>query len=92
MTLKRKIMRIMDLVTEISPPDIKYNGEKKPVAFFNYSGHCACLSVQVYENGWKEGAESNYFDVYNIHNKMFEKQVNQELDEVIEYLEKLRRR
>jgi hypothetical protein len=94
MTVKRKIMRIMDLVMEISPPDVKYNYEKKPVAFFTYSGHCPCLRVEVYENGWNRefGSRSKAFDVYNIHMKKYAEEVHQQLDEIIHYLEKLKRR
>lgn len=94
MTVKRKIERIVSLVMEISPPDVKYNHEEKPVAFFNYSGHCACLSVQVHENGWKSDsdAEPKVFNVYGLHEKRWAKETNQKLDETIRYLEKLRKR
>lgn len=93
MTVKRKIERIISLVMEISPPDVKYNYEEKPVAFFSYSGHCSCLSVEVYENGWKSGggAESKTFQVYSIYRKEYAQKVNQGLDEIIHYLEKVKR-
>lgn len=94
MTVKRKIERIVSLVMEISPPDVKYNYEKKPVAFFTYSGHCPCLSVSVFENGWKRDADSHSkeFNVYGIQDKKYAKEVHQQLDEIIHYLEKVKRR
>jgi len=95
MTVKRKIERIASLVMEISPPDVKYKGEEKPVVFFSYSGHCPCLSVQVFENGWKydtSGSYSKAFDVYSLYDKNQAEEVNQKLDTIIRYLEMLRRR
>jgi hypothetical protein len=95
MTVKRKIERIVSLVMEISPPDVKYNNEEKPVAFFSYSGHCPCLNVEVCENGWKQTEttqQKQNFYVYNMYNKEYAKEVNQQLDEIINYLEKVKRR
>lgn len=93
MTIKRKIERILALTMEISPPDVKYNYEEKPVVFFTYSGHCPCLRVDVCENGWKHGADSTQrFTVFNLDSKKHAKEVHQQLDMIISYLEKLRRR
>ena len=93
-TVKRKIERIESLVMELSPPDVKYNYEKKPVAFFTYSGHCPCLNVRVFENGWGKGniPITKVFDVYNIQDKKHAKEVHHQLDEIIHYLEKIKRR
>lgn len=93
MTIKRKIERIFALTMEISPPDVKYKGEEKPVVLFSYSGHCQCLSVQVFENGWKYdtlGSYSKAFDVYSLYDKKHAKEVHQQLDEIILYLEKMK--
>lgn len=93
MTVKRKIEKIVSLVMEISPPDVKYNYEKKPVAFFSYSGHCPCLRIEVCENGWKHSTDpTQKFSVFNLDSKKYAKEVNQQLDEIIHYLEKLKRR
>lgn len=94
MTIKRKIERILALAMEISPPDTKHNYEEKPTVFVSYSGHCACLSVDVYENGWKRGssAEAKSFHVYNMYMKKYEKETHKQLSEIICYLEKLRKR
>ena len=92
MTIKRKIERILALTMEISPPDVKYNYEEKPVVFLTYSGHCSCLSVDVYENGWKSGggAVSTTFNVFSLYDKKHAKEVHQQLDEIILYLEKMK--
>lgn len=93
MTVKRKIERIINLVMEISPPDVKYNHKEKPVVFFSYSGHCPCLHLSVYKNGWTgENSSTKEFEVYHMYEKRFAKEVNQQLDEIIRYLEKTVRR
>ena len=93
MTVKRKIMRIMDLVMEISPPDVTYHYEEKAIAYASFSGYSLCLRVTVYEKGWNHDPDTiKKFAVFNLDSKEHAKKVNQELDEIIHYLEKLRRR
>ena len=94
MTIKRKIERILALAMEISPPDVKHNYEKKPTVFVSYSGHCSCLTVDVYENGWKSGggAESTTFNMCSMYMKKDAKETHKQLDEIIHYLEKIKRR
>lgn len=86
---KRKIERILALTMEISSPE--YNYEEKPVVFLTYSGHCPCLSlrVDVCENG---SDSTQRFTVFNLDSKKHAKETHKQLDEIIHYLEKIKRR
>ena len=68
--LKRKIEkrhradvhRVLDLVLDINGLDRR---QKKltgnlPTAFFDFSGHTACLYVRVFENGWNGNVSPDY--------------------------------
>lgn len=58
MSIKEKILRIMELALEINPPEIEKIGEHKTAIFFNWSPHCNFLTVRIYEMGWYHGADS----------------------------------
>lgn len=53
MSLKEKVLRIMELALEINPPDIEDVGEKRTAVFVEYAPHCTLLSVRIYKGGWK---------------------------------------
>ena len=50
-----KIHELLDLTLDINstmPREQEKTGNK-PTAFFNFSGHCGILTVQIYDEGWK---------------------------------------
>lgn len=53
MSLKEKVLRIMELALEINPPDIEDVGEKRTAVFVEYAPHCTLLSVRIHKDGWK---------------------------------------
>lgn len=55
MTIKEKVLRIMELALAINSPEITAIGKTKTVVFVNWMPHCNCLEVSVHNNGWIEG-------------------------------------
>lgn len=56
---RESIHKILDLVLDVNGLDERardLTGDK-PTAFFEFSGHTAGITVQLYENGWSEKAE-----------------------------------
>lgn len=58
---RNKVLRIMELAMLINPTSTqkKFTGDK-PTVFVWFSGHCNCLRISVYPEGWKTG-----YDIYN---------------------------
>lgn len=60
---KRRIAHeILDLVLDINGCDSRkkeLTGDK-PTAFFKFSGHVACIEVEVIRTGWKVGRKSDF--------------------------------
>ncbi len=65
MTVKEKIMRIMELALEINPPEIKNIGEKTTAVFVRWSPHCNVLTVEIHLGGWRSMRDADRtFDAY----------------------------
>lgn len=89
MTVKEKTMRIMELALEISPPDVSYEYENKPVVFVRYSGHCPCMSVEIYSDGWDREERDKPTHRINVFD-MSSEEASERLDEIIKLLEEHR--
>lgn len=85
MTIKEKIMKIMSLSLEINPPEVKNIGMKKTAVFVRWSPHASVLGIDIYYSGWKEILPDKEYVVYTSWENAHE-----ELDEVIEMLEKIK--
>lgn len=43
---------VLDVVMSINGGTSCRRGNGHPTAFFNYSGHVSCISVDIHEDGW----------------------------------------
>ena len=63
MTIKEKIMRIMDLALSINDPEVPDVGKTKTAVFVDWSSHCNLLSVRIYYGGWcRDSSDSCDYD------------------------------
>lgn len=84
-SINEKFMKIMSLALEISPAD-KEVKHGKPHVFVRYSPHVISLEVTVYLDGWVENNKADYHaDCYG-----YQKNVCEQVDKVISYLENLK--
>lgn len=84
MTIKEKIMRIMELALEIDPPEMKCIGEERTAVFVDWSPHCNSLCVSVHFGGWRPGRKPDErFGIYTYRQ-------GDELDMIIAELERIR--
>lgn len=58
---------------------------KSPLFFVDYTGHVNYLTVAVYKNGWGKDVESDMYEILLIHDRMYEKK----LDDIIEYMKEV---
>lgn len=93
--MNEKILRILELCLEITPPDVPYDQKSgKPVVFFNYSGHCNFLDVHIHENGWNYHEQKTHKPTkkFECFLKCNSEEKVKELEDVIKYLEALVRK
>ena len=83
---REKLHRILDLVLDINSFErrsVEITGDK-PTAFLYFHGHVSSLNVSIHENGWVPYACPTY------QREVYFDEEKQELDEVIEMLEKIK--
>lgn len=88
MTVKEKMLRIMELALEINDPEVDDIGIQKTAVFVAWSPHCNALQVNIHTNGWKS---NTYPDIRYLCYTDDEK-ASDSLNEVILALEELKER
>lgn len=53
MTVKEKMLRIMELALEINDPEVRDIGKQKTAVFINWSPHCTSFQVDIHTGSWK---------------------------------------
>lgn len=82
-SIKEKVLEIMALALEFNCSEAESdNINKKPKFLVGYAGHVNYLTVAVYKNGWEKGIEPDMYEMLSIHDRMYEKK----LDDIIEYM------
>lgn len=85
-SIKEKVLEIMALALEFNCSEAgSDNTNKKPAFFVDYAGHVNYLTVKVYKNGWGKDVESDMYEMLLIHDRMYEKK----LDDIIEYMKEV---
>lgn len=52
MTIKEKILKIMSLALTINDPIEPKCGKEKTAVFLEWSPHCNCFTIRIFEKGW----------------------------------------
>lgn len=80
--IRKKIIEIMELTLEI-------NTREKNTVFITFHGHCNVFDVKIYNKGWGNRIEANFFkDIY--FDIISEEKAIKELSEIIKELENLK--
>ena len=88
MTIKEKMLRIMELALEINDPEVDDIGKQKTAVFVEWAPHCNVLQVNIHTNGWKS---NTYPDIqYRCYTD--NEKASNSLNEVILALEELKER
>lgn len=65
MSVKEKILRILELALDINPPEIEDIGVKKTAVFVRWSPHCTLLEIDIHYGGWAKGkSKDEQIEVY----------------------------
>ncbi len=88
MSVKEKILRILELALDINPPEIEDIGAKQTAVFVRWSPHCTLLEIDIHTNGWKS---NTYPDIqYRCYTD--DEKASNSLNEVILALQELKER
>ena len=80
--IRGKILKIIELVLEI-------NTREKNTIFISFHGHCNVFDIKIYNKGWGNRIEENFFkDIY--FDTISEEKAIKELSEIIKELENLK--
>ena len=80
--IRKKIIEIMELTLEI-------NTREKNTVFITFHGHCNVFDVKIYNKGWGNRIEANFFkDIY--FDTLPQEEAELYLDEIIEKLKELK--
>jgi hypothetical protein len=80
--IRGKILKIIELVLEI-------NTREKNTVFITFHGHCNVFDIKIYNKGWGNRIEENFFkDIY--FDIISEEKAIKELSEIIKELENLK--
>lgn len=80
--IRGKILKIIELVLEI-------NTREKNTVFITFHGHCNVFDIKIYNKGWGNGIEENFFkDIY--FDTISEEKAIKELSEIIKELKNLK--
>ena len=80
--IRGKILKIIELVLEI-------NTREKNTIFISFHGHCNVFDIKMYNKGWGNRIEENFFkDIY--FDIISEEKAIKELSEIIKELENLK--
>jgi len=80
--IRGKILKIIELALEI-------NTREKNTVFITFHGHCNVFDIKIYNKGWGNGIEENFFkDIY--FDTISEEKAIKELSEIIKELENLK--
>ena len=80
--IRGKILKIIELVLEI-------NTREKNTIFISFHGHCNVFDIKIYNKGWGNGIEENFFkDIY--FDTISEEKAIKELSEIIKELKNLK--
>lgn len=89
---KDKILKIVELATEISPLDMTQQTAGAPHVFIDYAPHVANMNVKVYLHGWaKDVRPDRIFDMslggfYDESGHFFGRRLSDSIDDAIDYL------
>ena len=83
MTIKDKIMRVMELALTINPPEIDGVGQNRTAIFVNWYPHTNTLRVEIHKNGWNR--ERRLCENYSMYVSW--KDDEEELNQLIDRLE-----
>lgn len=83
-SINRKILTIMSLALEISPPEMVQTGKKTHV-FASYSPHCNQFEIIVYLKGWGKEKNPDYWESFYANRS----DASKKADEIIKYLENI---
>lgn len=65
MSVKEKILRILELALDINSPEIEGIGVKKTAVFVRWSPHCTLLEIDIHYGGWVTGkSKDEQIEVY----------------------------
>ena len=65
MSVKEKILRILELALDINSPEIEDIGVKQTAVFVKWSPHCTLLEIDIHYGGWVTGkSQDERIDVY----------------------------
>lgn len=80
--IRGKILKIIELVLEI-------NTREKNTIFISFHGHCNVFDIKIYNKGWGNRIEENFFkDIY--FDTISEEKAIKELSEIIKELKNLK--
>ena len=80
--IREKILKIMAL-------GLKVNTREKNTVFITFHGHCNVFDIRIYNKGWGNRIEANFFkDIY--FDTMSQEETIKELHKIIEELENLK--
>ena len=80
--IRGKILKIIELVLEI-------NTREKNTVFITFHGHCNVFDIKIYNKGWGNRIEENFFkDIY--FDTISEEKAIKELSEIIKELKNLK--
>ena len=80
--IRGKILKIIELALEI-------NTREKNTVFITFHGHCNVFDIKIYNKGWGNRIEENFFkDIY--FDIISEEKAIKELSEIIKELENLK--
>lgn len=80
--IRGKILKIIELALEI-------NTREKNTIFISFHGHCNVFDIKIYNKGWGNRIEENFFkDIY--FDIISEEKAIKELSEIIKELENLK--
>ena len=90
MTVKEKMLRIMELALEINDPEVQDIGEQKTAVFINWSPHCSSFQVDIHTGGWKPHSSPDIkFESYTCEEN---ESLGDSLDDAIKALEEIKER
>ena len=80
MTIKDKIMRVMELALTINPPEIDDIGQKRTAVFVDWMPHTNTLKVEIYDGGWNKTRSLRELYTIYVSWKDREEELNQLID------------
>ena len=88
---------VLDLVFRANGGFVERAGDEKPTgeptAFFTFSGHCPCVDVEIFPNGWHHDADCNKERVkFTFSDWNEDEELEEKLKQLREYVEGLEKK